>query len=119
MKSKNELAKVSSRQPAKTPNDLRDALQLVADMTGDAKRATEENSLTSAGKPKSELRGATKITNRLKEEGIEAHKRGLVPKPNMEGGLKNNDMHVAAKAALEGLKLSEQQPKSLPDGHDE
>ena len=56
MKSKNELAKVSSRQPAKTPNDLRDALQLVADMTGDAKRAAEENSLTSAGKPKSELR---------------------------------------------------------------
>ena len=68
MKSKNELAKVSSRQPAKTPNDLRDALQLVADMTGDAKRAAEENSLTSAGKPKSELRGATKITNRLRDE---------------------------------------------------
>ena len=44
MKSKNELAKVSSRQPAKTPNDLRDALQLLADMRGDAKRAAEENS---------------------------------------------------------------------------
>ncbi|MBS6956220.1 MAG: hypothetical protein KH230_23670 [Enterocloster asparagiformis] len=115
MKPENELAKVAPIQPTSTPNDLKDALKLVADLTGEAKKTAEENPLTSSGKPKSSLKGATKITNGLKEEGIEAHKRGLVPKPNMEGGLKNNDMHIAAKSALEGFRLSEQQQKSLPD----
>lgn len=119
MTQENKLAKVAPIKPTSTPNDLKDALKLVADLTGEAKKAAKEKPLTSTGKPKSSLKGATVITNGLKEEGIEAHKRGLVPKPNMEGGLKNNDMHVAAKSALEGIKLSEQQQKRLPDGDGE
>ena len=115
MQSENKLTKKSNLQPSKTPNDLKDALQLVADLTGDAKKAAEENPFTSAGKPKSDLKGATIITNKLKEEGIEAHKRGIVPKPNMEGGLKNNDMNVAANSALKVFEFSEKQNKSLPE----
>lgn len=114
MQSKNKLAERSNLQPSKTPNDLKDALQLVANLTGEAKKAAEENPFTSAGKAKSDLKGATKITNKLKEEGIEAHKRGIVPKPNMEGGLKNNDMNIAANSALKVFELSEKQHKSLP-----
>lgn len=119
MKSKKEIVKVQQQHPSKTANDLKDALRLVADLTGEAKKAAEDNPYTSSGKLKSSLKGATRITNRLKEEGIEAHKRGLVPTPNMEGGLKNNDMHVAAKAALEGLRLSEQKRKRLPGRDDD
>jgi hypothetical protein len=116
MQSENKLTKKSNLQPTKPPNDLKDALKLVADLTGEAKKAAEENPYTSTGKPKSALKGATKTTNKLKEEGREAHKRGIVPKPNMEGGLKNNDMNVAANAALTILELSEKQNKSLPKG---
>lgn len=113
---KNTLSKVSTTtQSPVLSNNLKDALQFVADKTGEAKKAAENNPLTSAGKPKSSLKGAAKLTNKLKEEGIEACKRGIVPQPNMEGGLKNNDLHVAAKAALEILKLPEQQSKSLPN----
>lgn len=114
-----KLVPISSRHPEKRPDNLKDALQLVADLTGEAKKAAEENPLTSFGKPKSSLRGATIITNGLKEEGIEAYRRGLVSEPTMKGGLKNNDMHVAAKAALKGIELSEQQMKSLPDKDEE
>lgn len=109
MQSENKLTKTPDFQPLKTPNDLKDALQLVANLTGEAKKAAEKNPYTSAGKPKADLKGATKITNKLKEEGIEAHKRGIVPEANMEGGLKNNDMNVAANSALKVLELSEKQ----------
>lgn len=114
-----QLTKIPPSQPPATPDKLQAALQFVADLTGEAKKAAADNPIiTSSGKPKSSLKGAPVITNMLKEEGIEAHKRGIVPQPNMQGGLQNNDMYVAAKSALESMKLSEQQPKSLPDGDD-
>ena len=116
-KSDNQLAKISPSQPPATPDKWLAALKFVADLTGEAKRAAADNPIiTSSGKQKSSLKGATVITNMLKEEGIEAHKRGIVPQPNMEGGLQNNDMYVAATSALESMKLSEQQPKRLLDG---
>ena len=117
MQLENESTKKSNLQPPKTPNDLKDALQLVANLTGKAKKAAEENPYTSAGKPKSALKGATKITNKLKEEGIEAYKIGTVSKPNMEAGLKNNDMNVAANSALEVLELFKKQNKNILEGN--
>ena len=119
MDSNNKLTKSSPQQPVKNPDNLKDVLQFAADITGDAKKAAEENPFTSSGKPKASLKGAAAITNRLKEEGIEAHKRGIVSTPNMVGGLKNNDMHTAAEAALKVFDLFEQQSKSLPDKPEE
>jgi len=114
-----QLAKIPSSQLPTPPDQLQAVFQFVADMTGDAKKAAEDNPIvTSTGRPKSDLKGAAKITNGLKEEGIEAHARGIVPQPNMQGGLQNNDMYVAAKSALEAIKLSKQQSKSFPDGED-
>lgn len=115
MKSNENLVQKSSAQVPVSPNTLKDALQYVAHKTDEAKKAAENNPLTSAGKPKSDLKGAAKTTNRLKEEGIEAYKRDLVPQPNMEGGIKNNEMNVAAKAALEVIKMSEQQSINISD----
>ena len=116
-KPNDQLAKIPSSQPPATPDKLLAALQFVADLTGEAKRAAADNPIiTSSGKPKSSLKGAPVITNMLKEEGIEAHKRGIVSQPNMEGGLQNNDMYVAATSALKSMELSEQQPKTLTDG---
>ena len=115
----NQLAKVPPSQLPATSDTLKAALQFAVDKTGEAKKAAMDNpTVTSTGKPKSALKGAAKITNELKEEGIEAHKRGIVSQPNMEGGLQNNDMHIAAKAALEILKLSEQKTEALPDKDD-
>lgn len=118
-KSNNQLAKVPSSQPPEKADKLQDALKVVAGLTGEAKKAAADNpTVSSSGKPKSSLKGASAITNMLKEEGIEAHKRGIVDKPNMEGGLQNNDMYVAATSALKAIELTKQQTKDLPDGND-
>lgn len=115
MKSDENPVQNSSTKLPVSPNTLKDALQFVADKTDEAKKAAENNPLTSTGKPKADLKGAAKLTNQLKEEGIEAYKRDIVPQPNMEGGIKNNEMNVAAKAALDVLKMSEQQTINLSD----
>ena len=115
MKSDENLVQKSSAQLPVSSDTLKDALQYVADKTNEAKKAAENNPLTSTGKPKSELKGAAKITNQLKEEGIEAYKRDIVPQPNMEGGIKNNEMNVAANAALAAITMSEQQSINCSD----
>ena len=115
MKSDENLVQNSSAQLSVSPNTLKDAFEYVVKQTEEAKTAAENNPLTSTGKPKSDLKGAAKITNQLKEEGIEAYKRNLVPQPNMEGGIKNNEMNVAAKAALGVIKMSEQQSINISD----
>lgn len=105
-KTDDQLVEIPSSKLPTPPNQLQAALQFVVDMTGDAKKAAVDNPIvTSTKNPKSKLKGAAKITNSLKEEGIEAHARGIVAQPNMQGGLQNNDMYVAAKSALEAIKL--------------
>lgn len=121
MKSDDKMDRIPFRQPLNKSDDLKEVIRLVATLTGEAKEAAEKNPLTSSGKPKSSLHGATVITNGLKEEGIEAHKRGLVPEPTMKGGLRNNDLNIAAKAALRSIEWYEKQKKELPEdaGQDE
>lgn len=119
MKPDNKLDRIPHSQPANQSDNLKDAIRLVATLTGQAKEAAQKNPLTSSGKPKSSLHGAPAITNAIKEEGIEAYKRGIVPEPNMRGGLKNNEMNIAAKAALRGMELSEGQRKQLPKDDEE
>ena len=119
MKTDDKLDKIPLRHPANQSDNIKDAMRLVATLTDQAKEAAEKNPLTSSGKLKSSLHGAPAITNAIKEEGIEAYKRGIVPEPNMRGGLKNNELNIAAKAALRGMELFEDQRKQLPKDDEE
>lgn len=119
MKPDDKLDNIPVRQLANQTDNLKDAIRLVVTLTGQAKEAAEKNPLTSSGKPKSSLHGAPAITNAIKEEGIEAYKRGIVTEPNMRGGLKNNELNIAAKAALKGMDLFEGQSKQLPKDGEE
>lgn len=115
MKNEKQLAKKPIEQSLTEKDKLKEAIQLVADITGDAKKAAAENPYTSSGKPKAELHGAAKSANAQKEEGIEAYKRGIVPKPNMEGGRQNHDLHTQASAALKTMEILERQAPNLPN----
>lgn len=114
MKQKNALANQSASSPSVEGADLKKVFQFVAEKTSEAKKAAADNPYTSSGKLKSELYGAAKFTNSLKEEGREAHKRGIVTEPTMFGGLQNRDMNTAAEAALKTFDLIENPAQILP-----
>lgn len=115
MNSKNALTKKDNSQSLQNQSELEQALQLASKVTGEVIKKVEENPYTSTGKSKSKIYGAAGLTNKLKEEGIEAHKKGIVPEANMNGGLQNRQINAAANGGLNTLELLKNQNKSLPE----
>jgi hypothetical protein len=114
MKTKNELTVKPQPQPLTQASELKEALEVVAKVTSEAQKAAEENPHTPNGTLKSDLKGFCKTTSNLRAEGEEAHKRGIVPKPNMEGGVKNRELNASANTTLKALELLEKPKESIP-----
>jgi len=121
MESNNALTEKNNLEleQLQSPNELKKVFQYVADMTNEAKKAAEDNPYTSTGTLKSSLKGAPTITSALRAEGEEAHKRGIVSAPTMQGGLDNQKIHDTAVAGLKTIELLESQKTAIPAPKDD